>query len=104
MLGYLWERFVWVSLAVPTFYIALTAPGTLRSQASVSPLWAHTERPVSLSVLPGYYQHLTYWTLMLHTVYFTVDKESPDAKYAIYLLHGFSFCGAIAVFVGYALI
>ena len=52
----------------------------------------------------GYYQHLTYWTLLLHTVYFTVDKESPDAKYATYLLHGFSFCGAIAVFVGYALI
>uniref|UniRef100_A0A7S4N9C3 Glycerophosphocholine acyltransferase 1 n=1 Tax=Prymnesium polylepis TaxID=72548 RepID=A0A7S4N9C3_9EUKA len=78
MLGYLFERFTWLSFAVPCFYIALTNP--------------------------GYYQHLTYWTLMLHTVYFTVDKASPDAKAAIYLLHGFSFCGAIAVFVGYSFI
>jgi len=78
MLGYLFERFAWLSFAIPTFYIALTNP--------------------------GYYQHLTYWTLMLHVIYFTVDKESPDARSAIYLLQGFSFCGAIAVFVGYALI
>lgn len=54
--------------------------------------------------LAGYYQHLTYWTLLLHCVYFTVDKASPDARAAVYLLHGFSFCGAIAVFVGYMFI
>ena len=52
----------------------------------------------------GYYQHRTYWTLLLHTIYFTVDKESRDATAAIYLLHGFSFVGAMAVFVGYAFI
>jgi hypothetical protein len=54
--------------------------------------------------LAGYYQHLTYWTLLLHCIYFTVDKESPSARPAIYLLHGFAVCGAMAVFVGYAFI
>lgn len=53
---------------------------------------------------PGYFMHLTYWTLCLHTVYFTVDKSSPNATGAIYLLHGASFAGAIAVFIGYSFI
>jgi len=53
---------------------------------------------------PGYFCHLTYWTLTLHAVYFTVDKASPHASRAIYLLHGASFAGAIAVFIGYSFI
>jgi len=53
---------------------------------------------------PSYFMHLTYWTLCLHCVYFTVDKASPQATNAIYLLHGASFAGAIAVFIGYSFI
>jgi hypothetical protein len=76
--GYAFERFCLITYAVPLFYVAITNP--------------------------GYWQHLTYWTLSLHTIYFTVDKASPYASSAIYLLHGMSFCGAMAVFMGYAFI
>jgi hypothetical protein len=48
--------------------------------------------------------HHSYWTLCLHCVYFTVDKSSPNATTAIRLLHGASFSGAIAVFIGYSFI
>ena len=77
-MGYLFERFCWLSFTAPLFVTAIKTP--------------------------GYYGHLTYWTLALHAVYFTVDKSSPDATTAVYLLHGMSFCGAMAVFIGYTLI
>ena len=76
--GYLWERICWLSFIVPLFVTALRNP--------------------------GYYGHLTYWTLALHSVYFTIDKESPQASTAIYLLQGASFVGAMAVFMGYTFI
>ena len=76
--GYIFERFCWLSFTAPLFLTALRAP--------------------------GYYGHLTYWTLALHSVYFTVDKASPHSTTAIYLLHGCSFCGAMAVFMGYTFI
>jgi len=76
--SYMFERFCWITFAVPIWYTAM--------------------------VKPLYFGHLTYWTLALHTVYFTVDKASPHAKVAIYLLHGASFCGAMAVFIGYSFI
>jgi len=76
--GYLFERFCWLSYAPFLMWTAATNP--------------------------AYYGHLTYWTLALHAVYFTVDKASPHAKPAIYLLHGMSFSGAIAVLIGYTFI
>lgn len=76
--GYLFERLCWLSFAVPMFWTAF--------------------------VKPGYFGHLTYWTLMVHLVYFCVDKSSPHATASIYLLHGMSFCGAMAVFIGYSFI
>lgn len=76
--SYVFERFCLLSFAVPVMWTALKKP--------------------------LYFGHLTYWTLGLHTVYFTVDKASPYAKVAIYLLHGASFCGAMAVFMGYSFI
>ena len=76
--GYLWERFCWLSYTPFLLYTAATNP--------------------------SYFGHLTYWTLTLHAVYFTVDKASPEARYAIYLLQGMSFAGAIAVFIGYTFI
>jgi hypothetical protein len=76
--AYLFERFCMLSFIVPCFYMAL--------------------------VYPGYYQHLTYWTLLVHCLYFTVDKGSASARGAIYLLHGLSFCGAFAIGVGYSII
>ena len=76
--GYLWERFCWLTYAPFVLYTA--------------------------AVNPAYFGHLTYWTLTLHAVYFTVDKASPNATNAIYLLHGMSFAGAMAVFAGYTFI
>ena len=46
--GYVFERLAMVSYIVPCFYMALFNP--------------------------GYYNHLTYWTLLVHCVYYTVDK------------------------------
>jgi hypothetical protein len=76
--SYLFERFCWLTFAVPMFWTAI--------------------------VKPGYFGHLTYWTLLLHLVYFCVDKNSPFSHPAIYVLHGASFCGAMAVFIGYTFI
>ena len=45
-----------------------------------------------------------YWTLCLHCDYFTVDKSSPNATLATQVLHGASFAGAVAVFIGYSFI
>lgn len=77
-LGYAFERLCWLSYAPFLLHTALNNP--------------------------GYFGHLTYWTLTLHAVYFTVDKASPHSSGAIYLLHGASFAGAIAVFIGYSFI
>jgi len=78
MLGYLFERAVCASFAIPCFITALQSPGM--------------------------YTFLTYWTLLLHLVYFSIDKASPKSTLAVRLLHGFSFVGAAAVLVGYAVI
>tara|TARA_B110001452_G_scaffold160789_1_gene133829 strand:- start:2323 stop:3081 length:759 start_codon:yes stop_codon:yes gene_type:complete len=76
--SYWFERFCFLSFAAPCFYMAL--------------------------LKPGYYHHLTYWTMMVHTVYFTIDKSSPHSWAATWLLHGVSFCGAFAVLFAYAVI
>ena len=76
--GYLWERFVWLSFFPWLLWIAATNP--------------------------AYYCHLTYWTLTLHCIYWTVDKSSPNATPAIYLLHGASFAGSVMVFMAYSFI
>jgi hypothetical protein len=76
--GYTFERLCMVSYIVPCFYMALFNP--------------------------GYYNHLTYWTLLVHCVYYTVDKSSPKAASVARVLHGMSFCGAWAVMVGYTFI
>ena len=76
--AYWFERFACLSFGIPLLYTAIYAT--------------------------GYFQHLTYWALTLHTVYFTVDKASPHASTAIRALHGFSLCGAVAVLIGYSLI
>ena len=76
--GYWWERFCFATFAPYLVWIAATNP--------------------------AYYGHLTYWTLALHAVYFTIDKASPHSATLTYLLHGMSFAGAIAIFIGYALI
>jgi len=77
-LGWVFERLAWLSFAVPVFYMSLTNP--------------------------GYFHHLTYWTLTLHAVYFAVDKTSPYGNAVKKLLHGASFCGAFSVFIGYTFI
>ena len=76
--SYLFERFCWLTFTGHLFYVALTSP--------------------------AYYGHLTYWTLSVHATYFAIDKSSPNARTAIYLLHGPSFSGAMGVFIGYAFI
>ena len=53
---------------------------------------------------PGYYHHLTYWTLAVHATYFTVDKSSPNSKYLAWLLHGYSYMGAFCVMLAYTFI
>lgn len=53
---------------------------------------------------PTQFGFLTYWTLLLHFAYFTIDKASPHTNVAVRVLHGGSFAGAAAVLVGYALI
>jgi hypothetical protein len=53
---------------------------------------------------PGYFGHLTYWTLSLHALYYTIDKSSPYTNQMIYALHGASFAGAVAVLIGYTFI
>ena len=76
--GYWWERFCLLSFA--PFLI-----------------WTAT-------VNPAYFGHLTYWTLCVHAVYFTVDKASPHASTAVLVLHGLSFAGAMAILAGYTFI
>ena len=68
--GYLFERFCWLTYTPIILYTAIKNP--------------------------SYFGHLTYWTLTLHAAYFAVDKTSPHAKTAVYLLHGASFAGARA--------
>jgi hypothetical protein len=76
--GYLLERLLCASLSIPCFGYALFEPAA--------------------------YNFLTYWTLLLHVVYFSVDKASPHAAAPVRLLHGMSLVGGIAVFLGYAVL
>ena len=43
------------------------------------------------------YYHLTYWTLMVHVMYFSIDKSSPNSRLAAQVMQGMSFCGAFSV-------
>jgi len=74
--GYVAERLLSASLVVPCFGYALHEPNA--------------------------YDFLTYWTLLLHCCYFSVDKASPHAKFLTRLLHGTSMVGAFAVGIGYS--
>lgn len=76
--AYAFERFCYISYMVYLLFTALTNA--------------------------SYFGHLTFWTMMLHSVYFSIDKSSPYAKNAIYLLHGASFAGAMSVCLGYCII
>ena len=77
-LGYVWERFCFASYAPFLVYTLINKP--------------------------GYFGHLTYWALVLHAVYFTIDKASPRARWPVYILFAMSFTGAIAIFFGYTFI
>ena len=48
------------------------------------------------------FQFLTFWTLLLHVLFFSVDKASPLAGAATRLLHGMSFVAAVAVLTAYS--
>ena len=75
VLGYIFERTAFVIIAVPCWWFAIHTPVT--------------------------YNFLTYWTLILHAVYFSIDKASPYAMPAIRLLHGCSLVGSVSVLCGY---
>eukprot|EP00618_Florenciella_parvula_P032603 CAMPEP_0119540066 /NCGR_PEP_ID=MMETSP1344-20130328/52050_1 /TAXON_ID=236787 /ORGANISM="Florenciella parvula, Strain CCMP2471" /LENGTH=345 /DNA_ID=CAMNT_0007583655 /DNA_START=43 /DNA_END=1081 /DNA_ORIENTATION=- len=51
---------------------------------------------------PKKFLTLTYWTMCLYVMYFTIDKASPHATVLTPLLHGVAFTGSISVMVGYA--
>ena len=51
---------------------------------------------------PNIFGHLTYWSLCLQSVYFTIDKASPNAATPILVLHGTAVIGAFAVMLGYS--
>ena len=51
---------------------------------------------------PKNYTFLTFWTLLLHVLYFSVDKASPFAGAATRLLHGMSLVAAVAVLAAYS--
>ena len=73
--GYIFERLCWLMYTSHIMWTALTNP--------------------------NYFGHLTYWSLCLQSVYFTVDKGSPRAGPAICLFHGTATIGALAVMLGY---
>tara|TARA_B100000795_G_scaffold218037_1_gene172076 strand:+ start:140 stop:835 length:696 start_codon:yes stop_codon:yes gene_type:complete len=50
------------------------------------------------------YYHLTYWTLMVHVMYFSIDKSSPNSRLAAQVMQGMSFCGAFGVMLAYSFI
>lgn len=50
------------------------------------------------------YYHLTYWTLMVHVMYFSIDKSSPNSRLAAQVMQGMSFCGAFSVMLAYSFI
>ena len=50
---------------------------------------------------PNIFGHLTYWSLCLQSVYFTIDKNSPKAATMVYMVHGTAVIGALAVMLGY---
>jgi len=76
--GYILERFCWLTYFTYFLYYVVTAP--------------------------EYFQHLTFWTMTVHVIYFTIDKASPEAGPATLLLHGMSFSGAMAVMYAYSVI
>jgi len=78
MLGYIWERLCMLSFLVPL--------------------------SMTMSVSPTQFTYLTYWSLVWHALYFTIDKSSEHARFATRLLHGGSLGGSVAVLVGYALV
>mgnify|MGYP006183290325 CR=1 FL=1 len=52
----------------------------------------------------GRFVHLTWWSLVVHALYFNVDKASTPATLVARVLHATSYCGAFAVAVGYTLL
>ena len=74
--GYVFERFVMLTYFVYIFWQALKNPKN--------------------------YSFLTFWTLLLHVLYFSIDKASPVAGAATRLLHGMSFVAAVAVLAAYS--
>ena len=74
--GYVFERFVMLTYFVYIFWHALKNPKN--------------------------YSFLTFWTLVLHVLYFSIDKASPVAGAATRLLHGMSFVAAVAVLAAYS--
>ena len=50
------------------------------------------------------YYHLTYWTLMVHVMYFSIDKSSTNSRLAAQVMQGMSFCGAFGVMLAYSFI
>ena len=50
------------------------------------------------------YYHLTYWTLMVHVMYFSIDKSSVNSRLAAQVMQGMSFCGAFGVMLAYSFI
>jgi len=74
--GYVFERFVMLTYFAYIFWHALKNPKN--------------------------YSFLTFWTLLVHILYFSIDKASPVAGAATRLLHGMSFVAAVAVLAAYS--
>jgi hypothetical protein len=74
--GYMFERFVMLTYFAYIFWHALKNPKN--------------------------YSFLTFWTLLVHILYFSIDKASPVAGAATRLLHGMSFVAAVAVLAAYS--
>ena len=74
--GYVFERFVMLTYFSYTFWNALENPKN--------------------------YSFLTFWTLLLHLLYFSIDKASPKVGTATRLLHGMSLVAAVAVLAAYS--
>ena len=74
--GYVFERFVMLTYFAYIFWNALENPKN--------------------------YGFLTFWTLLLHVLYFSVDKGSPIAGATTRLLHGMSLVAAVAVLAAYS--
>ena len=73
--GYWFERFCFLMYSAHVLYSALTNPNL--------------------------FGHLTYWSLCLQVVYFSIDKSSPTAATTVYFVQGTAIIGALAVMLGY---